>query len=262
MLNTNVVGSFSVPRTTQSAGTAITWFIPPLLGKQGDGGPIPFTVDTTKTLVCGANSFKGFPNWWGQQSTYTHVTHASLINSSTTHTISILRPLNWTWFTAAVAKNVTAFGAVLFDDPGVYSTNYKYPLPSNQVVSTADAAISSTNKYVMYQLQDGTWQLDTIASGTFGSTLTMTTGTPNHAGGGIIKNSPLFYFGTTTLKDPATAATLGFDTTVSVTQDLLASDHGSLWQNLHRCDPILFYNPNATGADTMAGMWGVYTKDW
>jgi hypothetical protein len=258
MIHANVIASWSVGRTTQTAGTAITAFVPPYGGALGSARRL-FTVDPSQNV--GPSAVAGKPDWWGQESAYTHVMGVNLINGSTSHTWKVLRPLNWTYFLTAIAKNTTAIGnAALANDPGLYSTNYRYTAPS--VPAVADAAISSTNNLVMYQLSDGTWRLDTIASGTFGSSLTLTTGTPNVTTGGIIPAlSPLFYFGANTLSDPATGTTLGFDTTVSETQDLPTADH-SLWNTLHRGDPLVFYNANATAADILAGMWGVYTKDW
>src|SRR5438105_2457383 len=46
-------------------------------------------------------------------------------NGSTAQQITIMRPLNYSWITAAIAKNGTAI-ASMQDDPGIFSTNYKY----------------------------------------------------------------------------------------------------------------------------------------
>src|ERR1043166_614263 len=52
-------------------------------------------------------------------------------SSSTSHTFLILRPLNWTYFPAGLAKNTTAIpdstATGIASDPGLYATKYFYP---------------------------------------------------------------------------------------------------------------------------------------
>jgi hypothetical protein len=257
----NIIDSFTVSGTTQSLGTVITAFVPPYTGAKGGPRKL-FTVDTSQPVFSGSANY-GKPNWWGSGDCFTHVTDFNVQSLTTQHTWVIMRPLNWSYFTAAIAKNTTAIpNTGLKWDPGVYSTKYAYPTPGGTAVpAIADAAISSTNKYVMYQLSDGTWKLDTITSGTFGSSLTLTTGTPNITGITIPQYSPLFYFGASSLSDPATGVNTVFYPTISTTQQL-QSNLASLFNTLHRGDPLVFLNANATAADILSGAWGVYTKDW
>lgn len=260
LVEARVIDTFTATGTTQTAGTVITSLIAPYCGVRG-GPRRLFTVDPAQTIP--GTSLIGLPNWWGSGSCFTHVTDFRTISGSTQHTWVIARPLNWTYFVTGIAKNTTAIGnAALKDDPGLYSTNYRYPTPGgNAPCQVADAAISSTNKYVCYQLADGTWQLDTIASGTFGSSLALTTGTPNRNGATIPALSPLFYFGASSLADPATGQNSIYYPTVSTTE-MLQTNIASLFSTLHRGDPLLFINANATGADILASAFGLYTKDW
>ena len=196
-----------------------------------------------------------------------HVSSIHLNTSSTSHSFFILRPLNWTYFPAGLAKNTTAIpdsaATGIASDPGLYATKYFYPTMGGLFPGqVADAAISSTNKLVAYQLADGTWQADTIASGTFGSTLTLTTGTPNRDGGAILAGAPMFYFGALagTLADPASGRTgWGMGTLVSVRdnwQDYIVGEIAGL----HQGDPLVVYDANGTAADSLVvngyyGQW-------
>ena len=232
-----------------SGTTAAAILIPPCPGPPGNP---PFPYRATSLSAAGASWLKA-PNMG-----VTHITSLQITASSTAHTVLIMRPLNWTYFPAGLAKNTTVIpDSVLTgiaSDPGLYATKYAYATPGGVVpAGAADAAISSTNLAVCYQLTDGSWQYDTIASGTFGSTLTLTTGTPNNAGGAIPAGAPLFYFGAIagTLKDPATGqASLGVVTKVSavdVFQDVLTSQFNAL----HPGDPLLVYDGNGTAADSL-----------
>lgn len=258
-LANSIADTFTVPRNTASQAVGFYGPIPPFCGAKGEPRKL-FLVDPGQTLP---NGLVGRPNWQSEVDCFTHLTHINTINGSTSHTIRILRPLNWTYFLLAMVANQKIINnAGLKEDPGVYSTNYRYPTPGNAVPAVADAPISSTNNLVMFQLSDGTWRLDLVLSGTFGSSLTLTNGVPNITGVSILKYSPLFYFGAYTLSDPATGAAVGFDTTVSITQDLRGGAEETLWAGLHRGDPLAYYNPNGTAADVFAGAWGVYAKDY
>ena len=120
--------------------------------------------------------------------------------------------------------------------------------------SAAPTSTSATN------CSDGTWQFDTIASGTFGSTLTLTTGTPNRTAGAIPAGGVMFYFGAISgsLLDPATGlAAWKFGTLVSTLNtytDALTGEYPAV----HQGDPLLIYDANATAADsvTVTGYWG------
>ncbi len=252
---------------TASGTTAAKLLIPPCPGPPGSP-PYVFNALASYAPLTSAPS-QTHANWLSAAPLFgiPHISTIRVEASSTAHVLLILRPLNWTYFPAGLAKNTTVIPdsalTGIADDPGVYSTNYKYPTVGGAFpAQVADAAVSSTNTQVCYQLADGTWQLDTIASGTFGSTLTLTTGTPNRAGGAIPTGGVLFYFGALagTLKDPATGLVAwSMATIVSVTtgyQDYLQGEYAAI----HPGDPLFIYDANATAADSIevTGYYGSY----
>jgi hypothetical protein len=179
--------------------------------------------------------------------------------AGTQHTIAILRPLNYTTVKTAVAPSGTVF--TLTDDPGIYSANYRYQhndsLASAQV---ADHGIAA-NDYVAYQLADGTWASDKVAS-VSGLNVTMTTGAPNVTGGGVAALAVLFYFGVSTLKDPANGQ-LQFTTTTTANasrEQVLADKFGCGPCALHPGDPLLFVSPNNVAAGSLDLLAGVYSE--
>src|SRR5262245_23146195 len=108
--------------------TVTTVLIPPFMGS--DGPPLIYQPTPT-----GARAKSFGP-------AYTHVTTVCYTNGDTAHTLSILRPKNYSWLTAAIAANGT--GVTMYDDPGVYSTNYKWPSPiSTGTAQVADNAIAA-----------------------------------------------------------------------------------------------------------------------
>ncbi len=200
-----------------------------------------------------------------------HITKLSYSCGSTAHKIAIMRPKNWTYFTADFAKALTAIpNATLKDDPGVYSTNYKY---NGGVAPTcADDAIA-TGDYVAYQCADGTWIVDIIASGTFGSSLALTSGTPNYTNGKVLAGSPFYFFGIVGGPDPAVGANQAYgatgwtwnsdyQVTVSATstldQTILDNNGSGLMSAFNPGDPLLFYSPNGTNAGTLGYISGYY----
>lgn len=234
-------------RITATAGTAITGLIPPWNGTPGAGN---------------LNQRRGSPFTFGEA--VTRINTVCYTTGGTAHTIGIMRPLNYAYFTKAFPKNTTLLDTYLSGDPGVYSTNYLY---NNGVApaQVADAAISSTNKYVAYQLQDGTWILDTIASGTYGSSLTLTTGTPNRATGQVLANTPFYYFGAIALSDPATGVVNPqTQIALSQTRDRTWADSGGqgfgIVSALNPGDPLMFYSPNGTNAGFLEFISGWYSR--
>ena len=167
-----------------------------------------------------------------------------------------MRPTNYTTLSAAVPKNTVIFNFTA--DPGLYSANYKYPTANGGAQrSAADDAIA-TGDYVAYQMDDGTWQADLVASV---STLaiTLTTGTPNLNGATIAAGKPVFFFAVGGETDPATGQTQpGFDTIVS-TRNIWQSNSGvGLVSALHPGDPLLFLDANGTAADFLNVLSGYY----
>jgi hypothetical protein len=239
-----------LPRATQTAGTAITVGVPPVthLGVS----PLPYRYGQFD--VTG-----GRANWLESVAARTVITCALYTTGPTGHTITLLRPLNFCKITAAIAAGGTAI--TVDADPGVFSSNYRYPLPTGAVPSVADNAIS-TGDFVAYQLSDGTWVFDKIASGTFGgANLVLTTGVPNVTGVTVLANSPLFFFGIQTDTDPATGVAHPGTKTIASTNRVNQFDDGAVigfGNALHPGDPLLLHSNNATDAGSFEGVAGYY----
>jgi hypothetical protein len=248
--------TFSLGTYTAAGATAFAAIIPPW---SPDGSSAPYTADS-----------RWVPNWVSPSGgAFTHVSSLVYTTGTTAHKIAILRPLNWTVLSSAAAGGQNVIN--IYDDPGVYSTNYKYPTPGGVVASvrggsggqggTAPSQVAdhgiAANDYAAYQLADGTWVADTVSSV---STLaiTMTTNVPT---GGVLKNSPFFYFGTVALNDPATGQPQWQTvTTVSVRAQVMADVLGGSFQSIHPGDPLIFYSPNTTAAGVLQNLSGFYAK--
>lgn len=236
----NPLGAFCLGSKTATAGTAITQFIPPYRGDSG-----------ARVLHKKVNGHR--PNLRG----VTHITDLVYTAGSTAHDVVLMRPFNWAYVNGAVAKNATA--VVLTDDPGVYSTNYKYPLPAGQAApaGTADNAIAAGD-CVAVQLTDGTWHVTTVASGSY-SALVLTDATPNITGGGIADGSIMYFFGVAANTDPATGLAHPVLTSVASTRvNLLQDAANSYFAALHAGDPLLVYSANASNAGILSLVSGLY----
>ncbi len=261
--------AFAITPPATAFSTVVASLIPPYVGAKGAG--------LMYNSIGGSN---GRPNWWDQW--YTHLTDLIVTCSTTANIIYIMRPLNWTTVAAAVAKNTTA--VVLTDDPGIYSTNYRYELPGqtwnppgtvNTVGPCATNNALAAGDYVAIQLADGSWHLSTVASGTFAAVV-LTTGTPNFTGGTIAAGAPCFFFGIFSDTVPATKTVHLIRTPIASTQqvNLLASWGGNASAvgggggastglgvpTLFPGDPLLIYNPNATATTTVDFIGGHHGK--
>lgn len=232
-----VLGSFSYGTNTQSSGTAITQLIPPYggVGYPGIGTAGP---GAAKTPTPGPGVI--------------HVTSFILDTGATAHTLTIMRPQNYTWFSAVAAAGQAVFN--LHDDPGL-AANYKWPLANGQTVpSTANDGIAA-NDYVVYQAAPGQWVMDTVSS-VATLAITMNTNLPT---GGVVTGGLLFYFGVAADTLPITnAANQQFATTTSTR--LSYTDPNGLWNGLHSGAPMIVYDPNATNADTYQLICGFYSR--
>lgn len=243
MLGAQVYGTFALPSQTQSAGTAIVSLVPPYRGSGGNP-PLLYKLDKNQK-----------PNW---EKAFTHLSQLTYTAAGTAHTVVVMRPLNWTTIASAVAHNSTS--VVLTADPGVYSTNYKYALPteaSGKPSGVADNGIAA-NDYVAFQLKDGTWHVSTVGS-VSSLTLTLSTGTPNVAGGGAVAGTPLFFFGVAGDSDPATKSThVSFLSVANARTELISDKTFGDVSSLNPGDPLLIYSANASNAGTLAVAVGFY----
>ncbi|MDE2101451.1 MAG: hypothetical protein KGL39_29670 [Patescibacteria group bacterium] len=237
------LGSFSVGRKTAALNTAFAVLIPPY----GGGGQAPGigNVGLPGGSAAKPRPLTGVP----------HITSFILDTGGTAHTLTILRPMNYTWFSAdaAAAQAVVALTA----DPGSFSTAYNYPLANGQTAPDAANDLIGSGDYCVYQDAKGRWVLDTATEGygaTVAGSVTMTANLPT----GGVKAGGLFYLlGQAADLDPATGlAHLQFDTTVSAR--LSYTDPNGLWCGLHPGDPLVIYNPNGTAADIFQLVSGFY----
>lgn len=260
--------AFSITPPATAFSTAVATLIYP--------GP-----NIKSALACNTGLRGGRPNWW-DDGWYIHITDLIVTCSTTANIIYIMRPLNWTTVKTAMAKNVTAM--VLTDDPGIYSTNYRYPLPGqtwnppgtvNTVGPCASDNALAASDYVAIQLLDGTYHLSTVSSGTFAAVV-LTTGTPNFTGGTVAAGSPCFWFGVNSDTVPATKTVHMIRTPIVSTQqvNLLAGWGGNASAvgggggastgygipSLMPGEPLLIYNPNASATTTVDFIGGYFAK--
>lgn len=241
--------TFCLGSTTQTAGTVITALIPPYRGNTG--APISYRVRGAQ------------PTWTNQGSgAYTHIDSLIYTAGSTAHDVYVMRPLNWAVVNGDVAANATVIN--LLTNPGAYSTSgsYKYKLPADaSVPSNVSSNNIAANDYVAYQLRDGTWKLNTVAS-VSSLAVTVNTAVPNFTGGGIEDGSILFFFGVSTDTVPQTGVAHTYFTSVASTRtDLLASARpGVSFSSLNPGDPLMIYSANASNAGILSSVMGHYAR--
>lgn len=247
LLNTQILGTLVVGGgglvnyPSVAFGTAITGVIYPFMGKSG-------------------GTFK--QKLYGSQIEYgrgvTHVTTVLYSTGGTAHQLVIARPFNRTHITKAIAAGTASAAFKLDVDPGKYSTSYKYPVTGGVPGLIADNLIAA-NKYIALQLDDGSWFLDLIASGTFaGNNLVLTTTLP--AGVGASLGNAVYYYGNITSdKNPATGV-------INPTTLMAASGTRASWSEttcgivsaFNPGDPLIVYSPNGTATGTFDSVSGFY----
>lgn len=234
-------GTFSRGRKTATAGTAINLLIPPF--RPTSGAPIGSGAVTDPLLGTGI----------------IHVTDFQYVVPTTAHQIAIMRPLNYTTFSAAAAAaqsvvNITA-------DPGAYQTanRYLYPLPNGVTSPTTANNLIAASDIVVYQTAAGQWVIDTVASV---STLaiTLTTALPT---GGVLKGGLFYFFGITTDIDPATNEAhqlLDILAAASNTAAYTLQSSNGLFSTHHQGDPLVLSSSNGTTAGFFELVAGYYSK--
>ena len=250
-------GTFNINRVTASANTVFTRVIPPFCGNSGSA-PKRFTVDAVSY-----RGGTGAPNWNTPSDAFTHITDLWYTSLTTAHSLYVLRPLNWTYVSSAVASNTTTITVAA--DPGTWATAgvYKYGLPSGDSgVPNLANNTQASGDYYAFQLNDGRWMVDVATGGTTGTTLVLTTGTPNVAGAGIAAYSPIFWFGAVGDTDPATGIIQPlFDSIANTNVTFRGGAYGAgLFNNLHRGDPLIFYSSNGTDAGILELLSGYYSN--
>lgn len=228
-MSMTVAGRFSLGRKTANAGTAITQLIPPWSGRQAPaaGGFSPY---------------------------YTHISKLIYTTGATAHDVVIMRPFNYTTLAADAAASQAV--VVLAADPGSYSTAYQYPTPSSAAVRTANNLIAGSD-YVVLQLPDGTYLMDTVSSV---STLSVTLAN-NLPTGGAKSGAILWFFGVAANSDPATGrANPSVDILASETLRTFSDSGAGLWASLHPGDPLIVYSANGSNAGSLELVSGFYAS--
>jgi hypothetical protein len=238
---------FTIGRKTAAANTAFTQLIPPA----PQGRQLLWTA--------GPNQ----PNWYSL-GWMTRVTRIAYLSGTASHLLTCMRPKNWAVTTQAMPQNFKTM--TLATDPGLYSINYKYPIPPGAVPSqVADHALVSGD-YITYQLDDGSWQLDTVnvVAAPPPVSFSVNVGTPNRAGATLRAGAPVFYFGLPTLLDPITGMLDPNWSTAppaSGTAHDVFTDSVNLISALRLGDPMCFFSNNATTAgelELISGYFGAW----
>lgn len=172
----------------------------------------------------------------------TRITGLRVSTAATAHILTMLRPLNMTTASAAVAAGGTSL--VLSAQPGDFN--------ALGTVATADNNIA-TNDYVVYQNADGSYvgEIVTVSS----LTLTITAA----ATGGILAGAPVWFFGIVSDTNPANNQAhprfnLGASTTTTFSRaDGLTTipDHRNMNVGRGCNQPLLLIIDNGTNASTI-----------
>lgn len=234
-------GSFSVGKKTANAGTAIAVLVPP------DNQPL---------------SSSGTPVLPALLPNFIHVTDLVYDVGTTAHTLTVMRPLNYTTFSADAAASQQVVN--LTEDPGLFQTagRYKYALPNGLTVPSAANNGVAQNDFVAYQAASGQWVVDTVSS-VSGLAVTLATNLPT---GGVKKGGLLYFFGLSTDVDPATnlahqqidVLAAGSGTSRYAIQASAAG--AGLFQTYHAGDPLVIHSSNGTTAGTFQLVAGYYSK--
>jgi hypothetical protein len=231
-------GGFSYGKATAAAGTVINRPIPPFANQAGAPGMGVLPAGTRPRGI-------------------THITTLIYnLAAAGSHVLTVMRPLNWTTFTAAAAAGQPV--VTLAADPGVYTAGgYRYGLPNAQTAPRVANNPITANDFVMYQLADGTWVADKVVS-VAGLNITLTN---NLLTGGVVANAPFYHFGITTDLDPATGeAHVAADIVGAAAGNLSFYDPTNLWCALHQGDPLLLQSNNAAVVGTFEVTSGFYSE--
>lgn len=238
------VANWTAAGQTQTAGTAIVIPIPPFMGAPG-----------SSSLMY---NYSGGAMNWAAGGAITTVSTFSVVSLATAHTWYFLRPKNWTYINEAVTKNDTTI--VMYDSPGTYSTNYKYPLPAgvSQVPGMVANNAPASGDYVAFQLDNGVWHFSGVSS-LSSLTLTIATATPNVDGSTAAVGRILFFFGVGGDVDPATGA---IDPCIlpNVSAATTFHDTNGFVSALHPGDPMILVNANASNASIASHLSGFYAQ--
>lgn len=159
----------------------------------------------------------------------------------TAHVLTVFRVLGKAKLTAAVAAGASPV-LPLDVDPGDYASTS----------STPDNPIAAGD-YVAVQKPDGTYLVTTVASGTFGNSLTLTAAAPT---GGFALGAKVYFFGVAADTDPKTGeAHPTFNLKASGVNTL---EGESVVEGNSIDEPLLFQIDNATAASVVENVQAVF----
>lgn len=239
---------FAITPVQAAFGTILKGLVPPYPGP----GNAP--------LIYGLSG--NTPNWFGNH--YTHITSCLYTTAGTAHSLYFLRPFNFTTVASAAAAAQAVINVT--NDPGLYATKMRYPVPGVSPDSNgfypyafrvANNAIAASD-YCAYQLPDGSWVFDIVASV---STLAITM-TANVPTGGVAAGAPFFFFGAPTDSNPQTGIVhLNSTTTASTNKaQQLSPGDGCGIPSLNPGDPLAVLSSNATATGIIDLVSGQYAR--
>lgn len=187
----------------------------------------------------------------------TFLTALIYTTGNTANTVTIMRPLNSTTVTVAMAANTASASLTVAADPGVYSTAKGNPF------QVADNPIASGD-LVVIELADGTFFKDLCAAGTTSPAVVLTTTLPVNIG--IAAGAKLWFYGAVGDKNPADGLAHPKITTVlnTVSQSLLGGITGNAEGmgigSYSHYEPLIIDSNNATGTSTLNQFNAVYVN--
>lgn len=218
LTDVRVMGGDTYGKITQNAGTVITRLVYPR-----------------------SNAFTGL--------TFTGYTAAG-----TAHTLTVMRPFNWTTFSADAAAAQKVLNVVA--NPGAYSTAGVWQYGRAGITPSVANNLVAASDFLAYELPDGNFFHDTVAS-ISGTAITMTTNVPT---GGVKKGGKLWCFGVITDLNPQTGlAHPQYTLTASVTTTF-ENQVGEWFRSLNRYDPLILHSGNAAAAGTLDRVSVSYLK--
>ena len=247
-------GAWNGINSTASANTIINQVVPPFLGNSGP--PNLFSVAGAGTAANTANP--GTPSWIGgavQGAAFTHITDVIYTTVTTVHQLYFMSPLNWTTQLSDMTSSSTTMA--LSADPGTWQVAgvYKY----NTVIPTQASNAIAASDYVVYQLNDGRWVVDKVASGS-GTAPVLTTGIPAVTGAKLLAGSPVFWYGVATDTNPFTGTVHPFTDVPANTRQVMSTYGVGLYNSLRRNDPMIIQSSNGTNAGTFELLTAYYSN--
>ena len=198
------------------------------------------------------------------QNMFTRLLYLVYTAGATAHTLTVMRPLGVTTFTADAASGQAVVN--IAEDPGAYSTN------TGGTPRTANNGIAA-NDFVVYEAADGTYVLDTVSSV---STLAITLSN-NLPTGGVVEGGKFWFFGVIGDTNPAdalahpqftlaasTVTTLGGSPGEAVGGIVGTIPHGELWADMDvrhdgKNQPLIIHSGNATNAGVLEQVVAAYS---